>query len=415
MRYGTLVLSVVVALLVGLVAGLTTAPQFLASQRPGATTPPEGRSVQPARLTQSSKNVFRVYGPDVYRTSVAVSQLIYPGPRTDSHPDAQPGVAILVPSGADVEPFYAEALPAAALIHHPHNGPILFTDPDRLNPEVAAELRRLNPTGGSDWPQVFIIGRISQIVENEVRQMGFRTERISGVDQYETAALIDERLGSPGHVMIVRGDDPSHGLPGVAWIAHMMDSSVLFTEGNRLPEATLRALQARQQPFALHVLGPEEYVSSQVERQLQDIVGAERITRIAGIDPAATAVAVARFKQGAFGWGIEGPGHGFYFVDLGRWQDAVAGSLTSHLGGHGPLLFVSSAGLPSDTRSYLEAVRPSFPDNDPTKAPLNRGYLIVQPEIVNLDQQAEIDWLLESIPEGGAMPGMNGGTPPSGH
>ncbi|MDA8187803.1 MAG: cell wall-binding repeat-containing protein [Dehalococcoidales bacterium] len=415
MRYGSLALSVVIALLVGLVAGLAAAPQFLASQRPGASTSQEARLARHSRFTESSKNVFRVYGPDVYRTAVAVSHLVYPGPRTDAHPDAQPGVAILVPSGMEVEPFYSEALAAAALIHHPRNGPILFTDPDRLNPAAAAELRRLNPTGGPDWPQVFIIGRISQAIEDEVKRMGFRAERITGADQYETAALIDERLGRPGHVIIIRGDDPSHGLPGVSWMAHMGDSPMLFTELNRLPDATVRALQARQRPFAVYILGPEEYISRQVEQQLQNIAGTQSVTRIAGNNPFATAVAFARFKQDAFGWGIEGPGHGFYFATPARWQDALAGALTSHLGGHGPLLFVSSDGLPQETRRYLEAVRPTFPDNDPTKAPFNRGYLVASPDIVGFDQQAEIDWLLESIPQGGgAMPEMNGGMP-SGH
>ncbi|MBI2953426.1 MAG: cell wall-binding repeat-containing protein [Chloroflexi bacterium] len=135
MRYGSLVLSVVIALLVGLVTGLVAAPQFLASPRLGMPTSQEVRPAQQSRLTENSKNVVRVYGPDVYHTAVTVSQLIYPGPRTDAHPDAQPGVAILAPSGVEVEPFYAEALAAAALIHHPRNGPILFTDPTkaRLN------------------------------------------------------------------------------------------------------------------------------------------------------------------------------------------------------------------------------------------------------------------------------------------
>lgn len=413
MRNRSLGLSIVVVALAVVLTGLIVASQLRISQAGlqgfGVAASQKQEATQMNRLTQNSKNVFRVYGSDVYGTAVAVSQLVYPGPRTDAHPDAQPGVAILVPSEEGVEPFYAEALAAAAIIHHPRNGPVLFTDPERLNADAAAELRRLNPTGGTDWPQVFVVGRLSQAVEDEVKRMGFRTERVAGADQYETAALIDERLGRPGHVVIVRGDDPSYGLPGVSWIAHMEDSSLLFTEWDRLPEATVRALEARQEPFAVHILGPGDYISDEVEQQIQDIAGPQAVTRAAGENPFATAVAFARLKQGAFGWGIESAGHGFYFVALSRWQEAVAGALTSHLGGHGPLLLTASEGLPQETRLYLESVRPTFPDNDPTKVPLNRGYLVASPEVVDFDQQAEIDWLLESVPQmSGQTPGMSG-------
>jgi hypothetical protein len=115
----------------------------------GVALAPTGTAAE--RFTPDSKNVFRVFGADVYQTAVAVSQLVYPGARTDAHPDAQPGVVILAPSGSGVEPFYAEALPAAALVHHPRNGPVLYTAPDRLSSDTATEIQRLNPKGGVDF------------------------------------------------------------------------------------------------------------------------------------------------------------------------------------------------------------------------------------------------------------------------
>jgi hypothetical protein len=40
---------------------------------------------------------------------------------------------------------------------------------------------------------------------------------------------------------------------------------------------------------------------------------------------------------------------------------------------------------------------------------LNRGYLIASPDTVDFERQAEIDWLLESVPQmGDEMPGMPG-------
>lgn len=407
MRYATIITVLAIVLVAGLAVGWAAGTTDPASvwRAAGSEATPSPEPTSPARLVESSKNVFRVYGPDVYRTAIAVSQLVYPGPFTEAHPDAQPGIVLLLPSGAGGDPFYAEALAAAALVHHPRNGPILFTDPERLHPDTAAEIERLAPTGGDTWPQVLVVGRVAPAVADELADRGLRVERLAGADPFETAALIDERVGRPDHVLVVRGDDPAHGLPGVAWIAHMDDASVLLVESDRLPEATRRALEERQAPFAAHILGPEGYISAEVERQLRE-TGAQVVTRIGGEDPYETAVAFARFREGAFGWGIAGPGHGFYFVTPENWQAAVAGALTAHLGGHGPLLFTDTRELARATRQYLEEVRPTFAEGDPTLARFNRGYLVAPPEEIGLDQQAEIDWWLESVPEmDGEMPG----------
>lgn len=410
MQMRAFILIFMVVLIMGVIIGIatTSALSALLQGFPAnlSTTVLKERANEAGRLSESSKNVIRVYGADVYKTAVAVSQLVYPGPYTDGHPDTQPGVVILVPSETGEAPLYAEALPATALIHHPRNGPILFTEPNRLNPDTASELRRLNPTGGTNWPQVFIVGRISAGTEDEVRRLGIRTERLSGVNPYETAALIDERIGQPENVLIIRDDDPSYGMMASSWIAHMDNSSILFSENGRLPEATLGALQARQKPFAVYILGPESNIPVQVEEQFRALPGASAVARIAGDNPFSTAVAFARFKQGEFGWGIESSGHGFYFTTPECWQDAVAGALTSHLGGHGPLLFITRNGLPQETRLYLESVKPFSPEKDPTQARFNRGYLIAPPEIVAFDHQSEVDWLLEAVPQMEDMSGM---------
>ena len=402
-------LWIVASLLIGLLVG-TAGMSAVAGARPRAAqigpAAPAPTGTPAGRLAPSSKNVFRAYGADVYLTAIAVSQLVYPGARTDAHPDAQPGVVILAPAGPELAPFYAEALPAAALIHHPRNGPVLFTAPDRLNPDTAAELRRLNPKGGTDFPQVFVVGRVSSGVEGEVRALGFRTERLAGNTPEETAAVIDERLGRPANVIVVRGDDPSYALPAVSWIAHMGDSSLLLTGRDRLPDATLRTLKARGQPYSAYILGPESQISADVARELSSEGGAREVVRIAGADPAETAVAFAQFRRGSFGWGNASE-HDFYLVAPGHWPEAVAGALTSHLGGHGPLLVAGPENnLPVATRRYLESVRPTFANDDPTQARLNRGYLIAAPDVVSFDQQAEVDWLVESMPEGDQMPGM---------
>ena len=403
-----IVAALVIGLLVGTVGISAVAGSLRRASQAGQSAAASPTADGALRLTLNSKNVFRVYGADSYQTAVAVSQLIYPGARTDAHPDAQPGVVILAPAGFGADPFYAEALPAAGLVHHPRNGPVLFTAPDSLNPDTAAEIQRLSPSGGTDFPQVFVIGRVSAGVEDEVRALGFRTERLAGNSPEETAAIIDERLGRPTNVILVSADDPSHALPAPAWIAHMMDSSILLTGRDRLSDVTLRALRTRGGPFDVYILGPESQISAEVERQLVAESGARDVVRVAGADPAETAVSFAQFRSGAFGWGNASGVHNFYLVAPGRWSDAVAGALTAHLGGHGPLLVAGPENsLPTATRRYIESVRPTFANEDPTQARPIRGYLIASPDVISFDQQAEVDWLAESVPAGGAMPGMH--------
>ncbi len=58
----------------------------------------------------------------------------------------------------------------------------------------------------------------------------------------------------------------------------------------------------------------------------------------AGGDAVDNAIAVARFADGAFGWGIHEPGHGLVFANLSRPLDAPAAALLSANGDYGPLL-----------------------------------------------------------------------------
>ena len=59
-------------------------------------------------------------------------------------------------------------------------------------------------------------------------------------------------------------------------------------------------------------MGPRTVVSERVVRELRHF---GPVTRIDGPTPAANAIAVARFSNGSFGWGVLEPGHGLVFAN----------------------------------------------------------------------------------------------------
>src|SRR5438876_287363 len=66
-----------------------------------------------------------------------------------------------------------------------------------------------------------------------------------------------------------------------------------------------------------------------------------------GADPVDNAVAVARFSDGSFGWGVREAGHGLVFLNSARSLDAPAAAPLSSHGDYGPLLLLAQgASLP---------------------------------------------------------------------
>jgi hypothetical protein len=108
------------------------------------------RLVRSGEITDGGA-VTRIAGNNRYETSVAVSRVAFP--------DGAGRVFVVSGTG------FADALSASALVSE---GPILLTDPNRLPPEVAAEIRRLRPS------EIVIVGgpsAVSAAVEVELGRL----------------------------------------------------------------------------------------------------------------------------------------------------------------------------------------------------------------------------------------------------
>jgi hypothetical protein len=182
-------------------------------------------------------------------------------------------------------------------------------------------------------------------------------------------------------------------MPAAAWAAKAGDP-ILFAHRDSVPEDTRAAIAAHQQP-KIYVLGPPSAISDKVLTQLKKLGSA---TRISGPTPAATSVAFARFVDGAFGWGVVDPGHGFVFANTDRPDDAGAAAPLSASGSYGPLLVSDDAGkLPAALEGYLLDVQPGY-TRDPVRGVYNHGWIIGDESAFSVAVQSQIDALLEIVP-----------------
>jgi hypothetical protein len=198
-------------------------------------------------------------------------------------------------------------------------------------------------------------------------------------------------------------------MPAAGWAAESGDP-VLFVGASGIPAPTRQALLAHQRPH-IYVLGPPSVISAATLGQLRKY---GTVKRVSGPDPAANSVAFAVYRDpacaygqpcahvpGSFGWAIRSPGHGYVLLNANRPLDAAAAAPLSGSGDYGPQLVVSDAStLPKPVLSFfLDFATPGFTQEGPTAAVYNHGWVIGDQSAVSVPVQAEMDNLLEAVPQ----------------
>ena len=353
-------------------------------------------------LSLATANTTRLGGADAADDAAGVSVATFPG----TSPPARPSAVMLV----DQENWQG-AVAGSVLSGRPIGAPMLVSDGDELPDVSQAALEQLDPKGSdlSRDAQVIKLGSEPPTPED------FRTALIGGDDPYSLAAAIDRfstvARGEPSaNVIVASGEDPEYSMPAGAWAARSGDS-VLFTEPDRLPPATERAIAAHERPN-IYVLGPEEVVSNEVFDGLRRL---GNVRRIEGRDPVQNAVAFARYRSGDFGWGVVVPGFQFTLANLDRPLDAAAAAPLGTNGIYAPLLLTDSADeLPAPVENYFLDVRPGF-RQDPRTAVYNRVWLLGDTNAVGAEVQGRLDEIARLIPvtlDGEDAPADAPGTPP---
>ena len=332
----------------------------------------------------ATKNTTRVAGGDSVATAAGAARALYPA-RTD---ESSPRVVVIVEQEDG-----RSAISAAQLMARPLRAPILLSEGGELPAASAEALEELAPSGAEEAGDSQII-RIGDAAEPENR----RVTDVEGPSPASLARAIDRlqisAAGDPTRAVVVApADSPQYAMPAAGWAAKS-GQPVLWTTKDTLPPETRAAIEAHKRP-RIFVLGPAEAVGAGVVGELQKLGPTKRIS---GPDPVSSAIAFARYSDGAFGWNVVDPGHGLVFVNSGRTLDAVAGASFSGAGQYGPILLVSEpASLPVEVQEYLLDIQPGY-DEDPVRGVYNHGWLMGDETAVSADVQSRIDALLEIQP-----------------
>ena len=349
----------------------------------------------------ATKNTTRVSGQDPISNAAGVALAVFPSVATGTHP-----TAVTIAPTDDWE----AAIAASVLMASPIRAPILLSGSTALPPATSNALNLLAPTGSgpADGARVIRIGDVPAV-------KGQRSVAITGNDPYALAAAIDKfasaaagNAASPD-VVIASADDAAYAMPAAGWAAESGDP-VLFVNSTGIPGPTVSALKSDQMPH-IYVLGPPSVIPDTILTQLKKY---GTVARVGAEDPATNSVAFAVYRDppcsvnqpcahvpGSFGWAMRSPGHGYTLLSATQPLDAAASAPLSASGSYGPQLLLDTPNaLPKSVLNFfLDYATPGYTAEGPTAAVYNHGWVIGDPSTISVAVQAEMDSLLEVVPQ----------------
>ena len=178
---------------------------------------------------------------------------------------------------------FPDALSATALAGY-YDSPILFTTADTLTDQCAAELRRLGAT------KAIVTGSTAVMSENTFSQIESivgegNATRIGGLDRYETSFEIYSEGKEDGiwnnTAIVVSGMGFADALSMSPWAYANQAPIFLANSEGKLSEEALTAI--RDDGFEHVVIaGGTAVIPTSTKTQLEGIVGAEDVVRLAG-------------------------------------------------------------------------------------------------------------------------------------
>ena len=133
---------------------------------------------------------------------------------------------------------YPDALSSVPLAKK-YDAPILLTHRTYIDSSIVEELKSLKVG------KVFIIGgtaSISDTILNQLNSLGIQTERIGGVDRYDTSVKIAQKFGKVDTLTVASGEDYADAI-SIGSAAGAMGVPVLLVPKNIMPEGTKSYIQ----------------------------------------------------------------------------------------------------------------------------------------------------------------------------
>ncbi|HLI32719.1 MAG TPA: cell wall-binding repeat-containing protein [Solirubrobacteraceae bacterium] len=343
---------------------------------------------------QITKNTTRLGGTTQIADAAAIASAVHPGLVASQRPAA----ALLINSAE-----LPLALAAAVLAGPPLHAPILYGTGAEVPAETETALSAMRPTGTG-------VPEGAQLLEagGAATPRGYRARSLPGSSEEEVAEQIAKLLeGLRGHapaaLLIVNVEAaPAFALPA-AGLAAAFSAPILFARREAIPPATRAYLAQLKSAPTLYLIGPRSVLGEGLAHKLSRY---GHVRRIAGETPAEEAIAVARFSEGSFGFGVQEPGHGLIFVNAQRPLDAPAAAALSASGDFGPILLLEGqSALPAPLSGYLEDIRGAYSAQvPPVRSLYNHGWIIGGADSISVAVQDEIDALLEITERQSATP-----------
>jgi hypothetical protein len=340
----------------------------------------------------ATKNTTRLGGADAASDAAAVALAVYPG----LTPATRPQAAALID-----EHDWPAALVAATLAGRPLHAPLLYTDTGSLPEASTHALAAMDPTGAPsvEGAQTISIGDAPAPSE-------YRSRAIRAGDAAALAVAVERfasalRKRSPDRVIVTALDAPPAMTMPAAGLAAQSAAPILLVEHDRIPSTTAAELARLARP-TIYAIGPTSVVSGRVLGELRRY---GPVRRVGDSDPASNAIAVARYSDGQFGWGVVEPGHGLAFASAQRPLDGPVAAPLAATGDYAPLLLLEAADtLPAPLSSYLGDLQPGTPPSGAVHGVYNHGWLIGDESAVSAAAQASIDATLQISPREGSEP-----------
>jgi hypothetical protein len=360
----------------------------------------------------ATKNTTRLGGADPVIDAAAVARAVYPGLTSGSRPQA-----VVLVNDED----WPAALIASTLASAPLGAPLLYSEGSTLPSVSSQALAAMRPTGDGQAGGAQVI-RIGAPAAAPATPVGYRATTLLASEPAALAAAVARFAGrshgvAPRQVIVLADDAPPALAMPAAGLSAESGAPILLVGPTSVPAATRSELAGLHRP-TIYVIGPSALHGSVFAalarlgavKRIGGASGEEARASGAGGDPINNAIAIARFADGSFGWGIHEPGHGLVFVNPSRPLDAPAAAPLSASGDFGPLLLLgassspargSTAGtsIPPELTTYLGDIKPAYsPQVPPVRSVYNHGWLIGDEQAISAVTQAEIDTLLETTP-----------------
>lgn len=265
----------------------------------------------------------RISGEDRYDTAVEIANRY--ALLTDN---------IILATGQD----FPDAL-AAGPLSVQMDAPILLTRktliPESVKEFISyAEVKNVTIIGGTEV--------ISQDIENYLKnKMGLNVERIAGINRFDTAAKIADRLVNvygEKTAYVVNGRNFPDAL-SISPVAGEQGAPILLTESDSIPQATLNKVSKYDEFF---VIGGPSAVSEKIASQLGTV------TRISGENRYETSARVAEFFD------YLSVNNEAYIATGANFADALTGApIAAYY--TGPLLLTPPNYLHEDAKNYIKA------------------------------------------------------------